>query len=251
MPTRPSLPALACALVHATGCDPRALQLDPGAGLEADAGVGAPVRCVDAPSRPLDLLFVVDNSPSMREEQDSLRRSFPAFMDVLRKLPGGLPDVRIAVVSTDLGAGPVMVPSCNRVGGDRGAFRANPGCGLAPGARGIEARGGERVKNYDGDLAIKKLKGRPEQVVVSGIFGWPEAPATARYGIGRRELAGQALLGMLPVCQSPNGVADPGVRLKAFVDAFGPNGSVHSICAEDLNPALRNIGERVKAVVCS
>ena len=54
------------------------------------------------PLRQLDLLFLVDNSSSMREEQTNLRANFPAFMAELEKIPGGLPDTRIAVISSQL-----------------------------------------------------------------------------------------------------------------------------------------------------
>lgn len=51
----------------------------------------------------VDILLVIDNSNSMREEQDALRSSFPRFLQYARDR--GL-DYRIAVVSTDVeGAG--------------------------------------------------------------------------------------------------------------------------------------------------
>src|SRR5262249_34451972 len=61
------------------------------------------------PSRELDILFMIDNSPSMGSKQKSLARNFPAFMNVLKNIPGGLPDVHVAIVSSDLGAGPTAV----------------------------------------------------------------------------------------------------------------------------------------------
>src|SRR5215211_6641760 len=56
-------------------------------------------------NRAVDILFVVDNSSSMREEQGNLSRNFPRFIEALSQIEGGLPDVHIGVVSTDLGAG--------------------------------------------------------------------------------------------------------------------------------------------------
>lgn len=53
----------------------------------------------------VDVLFVVDNSGSMREEQAKLVVHFESFMDELRSDKGELPDVQIGVVSTDLGTG--------------------------------------------------------------------------------------------------------------------------------------------------
>lgn len=84
------------------------------------------------PVRKLDLLFMIDNSNSMKEEQDSLRANFPKFMAELRKIPGAsgpeLPDVRIAIISSDVGSGangPCLPPQ-----GDRGRFQVKAGCGL-------------------------------------------------------------------------------------------------------------------------
>src|SRR6476659_9131535 len=56
-------------------------------------------------NRKIDILFMIDDSISMKPSQDNLLRNFPAFMQVLDELPGGLPDVHIAVVSSDMGAG--------------------------------------------------------------------------------------------------------------------------------------------------
>src|SRR6185295_11726692 len=65
----------------------------------------------------LDLLFVIDNSRSMEREQTNLVRNFPRFMEALEKLPGGLPNLHVGVVTTDLGAGQSAVGGC-RIGGD-------------------------------------------------------------------------------------------------------------------------------------
>ena len=61
----------------------------------------------------VDILFVVDNSYSMAGLQSQLARQFPRLIDALRtqKLQGGIPDVRIGVVSSDLGAGPYTFQS--------------------------------------------------------------------------------------------------------------------------------------------
>lgn len=85
------------------------------------------------PLRKLDLLFMIDNSNSMKEEQESLKVNFPKFMAELRKIPGAngpeLPDVRIAIVSSDVGAGTEAVGTCVPLG-DKGRFQVKGGCGL-------------------------------------------------------------------------------------------------------------------------
>jgi len=102
--------------------------------------------------RKIDVLFVIDDSPSMEEEQANLARNFPAFIDELRR-GQGLPDVHIAVVTSDLGAGALNGGGCHP-GGQGGLFRGwDRGCGLLPGHRFIAAEEGEFTRNYEGDLA--------------------------------------------------------------------------------------------------
>ena len=76
----------------------------------------------------------------MRLSQDNLRRNFPVLMQQLENLPGGLPNIHVAVVSSDMGAGDGSVGgSCDSTGGKQGIFQhtARSGCaasGLVPGA---------------------------------------------------------------------------------------------------------------------
>jgi hypothetical protein len=73
------------------------------------------------PTRKVDIIFVIDNSGSMSEEQGNLARNFPVFMDELAGLQGA--DFQIASVSSDLGAGAGSTnDSCAQSGGDRGVF---------------------------------------------------------------------------------------------------------------------------------
>ena len=103
--------------------------------------------------RKVDILFMIDNSLSMKEEQDNLARNFPAFIDELRKIVGGLPDVRIGVVTSDLGAGALASSGC-QPGGQGGLFQGwDRGCGLNEGQRFITVSDGERSRNYAGDLS--------------------------------------------------------------------------------------------------
>lgn len=55
------------------------------------------------PNRKLDLLFVIDDSPTMSDKQVNLANNFPSFIDALDALPGGLPDLHLGVVTTDMG----------------------------------------------------------------------------------------------------------------------------------------------------
>ena len=76
----------------------------------------------------VDLLFVIDNSGSMEQEQEILRQQFPKLIDALRsdKLNGQIPNVHLGVVSSDLGAGNYSLPSCEVTGGDGGKLQNTP-----------------------------------------------------------------------------------------------------------------------------
>jgi hypothetical protein len=56
-------------------------------------------------NRNIDIIFEIDNSVSMAPEQANLVANFPVFINVLKNLPGGLPNVHIGVVTSDMGAG--------------------------------------------------------------------------------------------------------------------------------------------------
>ena len=71
-------------------------------------------------NRNLDVLFMIDNSASMHLSQANLLRNFPTFMNVLKELPGGLPNIHVAVVSSDMGAGDGMVNALLRHRRQRG-----------------------------------------------------------------------------------------------------------------------------------
>jgi hypothetical protein len=76
----------------------------------ADRPRGVEQRLERPPAPALDLLFVVDNSESMKEEQLRLAKAMPLLLGELVSLPV---DLRIGVVSTDLGAGGRKdVPTC-------------------------------------------------------------------------------------------------------------------------------------------
>jgi hypothetical protein len=115
-------------------------------------------------NRNIDILFVIDNSGSMGEEQAALGVNFPLFMAVLNGIEGGLPNVHIGVVSSNVGVGGYNIPGC--IGqGDNGALQADgnvlvagqPKCTAVPtGKKYIEDvlpdGATTRIKNYSGTL---------------------------------------------------------------------------------------------------
>jgi hypothetical protein len=138
-----------------------------------------------SPEREVDILFMVDNSPSMDPKQARLASNFGKMVNVLQQIPDGsgyksLPDVHIGVISSDMGAGSEGIgQNCRRVLGDRGLLYGNDpnnpiasvapnadpnqgghpqpnGCGLHSGQRWISdianPNGTGRIMNYDGNI---------------------------------------------------------------------------------------------------
>jgi hypothetical protein len=84
------------------------------------------------------MLFVIDDSGSTSNKQANFTQNFPAFMTALQMIPGGLPNIRIGVVTNDYGAGGATTMNGCMGFGDRAAFQINDmagaNCGLQPGA---------------------------------------------------------------------------------------------------------------------
>ncbi len=107
-------------------------------------------------TRDVDILFLIDDSSSMGLAQQKLLADFPTFVSTLQGQVGGPPNVHIAVISSDMGAGDGSIASCDAVGGKKGIFQytARGACtttSLSAGATFISDVGG--VKNYTGALA--------------------------------------------------------------------------------------------------
>jgi hypothetical protein len=126
----------------------------------ADAGVqpdAAPGTRAETSSRSLDtqldVLFVIDDSSSMREEQQVLIRNFPDFIAVLENLEGGLPDIHIGVISTDVGAGPFTDASCTLNGND-GSLLIGDDCPIVGSERFLRSAptASGRDTNFEGTL---------------------------------------------------------------------------------------------------
>jgi hypothetical protein len=106
-------------------------------------------------NRNLDILFMIDDSTSMRPSQTNLLNNFPAFMDVLKSLPGGLPNIHVAVISANTGVGTDDIQQCSSAG-DQGIFKYTPrgtctASPLNPGATYLSNVGGQA--NYTGDIS--------------------------------------------------------------------------------------------------
>ena len=133
--------------------------------------VGSGESCQEQPlylDKDVDLLFVIDNSGSMKEEQTNLVKNFPKLIDALKstKLGNKLPNVRIGVVSTDLGAGSKYSDSSCHVGGDGGKLQNTAkavGC-TAPADKWIE------YKEVDGQITTNITGGGDPVAKVKAAF---------------------------------------------------------------------------------
>jgi hypothetical protein len=139
---------LGLALAVLAGCPTRDVsQLDPNPDKEQLKEI--PVSA----NRDVDILFVIDNSKSMKEEQDSLRANFPRFIDVLNTIEGGLPNVHLGVVSSDMGLGGYTYSNCSG-SGDDGALQYAPSgdCPVPtdPWIEDVDDGAGGRRQNYTG-----------------------------------------------------------------------------------------------------
>ena len=152
---------LALACVICLGCDKDDSPPDGG-----DDGTPREEVAVIAatPNRDLDMLFVVDDSPTMLDKQESLKAGFPRFVELLAMNQGGLPNLHIGVVTTDLGTrgtedavpGPQIGSgpgSCMNLG-DGGILQTNNST-LVTGnfISDIDDGSGTRMTNYTGTLA--------------------------------------------------------------------------------------------------
>jgi hypothetical protein len=173
----PARVLVACVAATLAACSSRPLQVPStgGAGTSGGGGTsggsgtsggggasegGAPGQTVIDISltvnRNVDVLFMIDNSSGGTPYQQKLSVSFPSYLNTLTSLPGGLPNLHIAVVSSSMGAGrSTDIPQC-APGGDRGVFQATPrapcgATGLAPGQNFISNVNG--MANYTGELA--------------------------------------------------------------------------------------------------
>jgi hypothetical protein len=119
-----------------------------------------------APNRLLDLVFMVDNSPSMAPKVTKMNNQFPKLISALQDPNDNtLPDLRVAVIDSDLGtAGAYTGNSCAAktlpdgtpsIFGDMGRFQmiktTENNCTFNDGALFLEYKAGQPV-NYSGDI---------------------------------------------------------------------------------------------------
>lgn len=124
-------------------------------------------------NRDLDLLFLIDDSPSMKDKQNNLATNFPKFIEVLSSIPGGLPNLHIGVTTSDMGTkgaddpspGPAVPPlgngGCTGVGknGSLQTYGAPIGNNQVYISDVFDPMLGRRQANYNGGVSdVMKLE---------------------------------------------------------------------------------------------
>ncbi len=142
------------------------------AGLQHDSAVLGPGEVdPDVACKKMDIVFVVDNSRSMQEEQTNLAANFPKFLSVLNKFTSrnGEPiDYRIAVTTTGVDVNVTEVisgsiqPTENQKG-DNGKFRTSAGM-----TRPWLERGDANVSSTFGTIAAVGLSGPSLEMPLEG-----------------------------------------------------------------------------------
>ena len=117
-------------------------------------GTVVSVQSLDANNK-LDLLFVIDNSVGMDDEQAAFSAAQANLFNALANTEGGVPDLHLAVLSTNMGVGGSSIPGSGIAGcegsGDDGKFLGSEcidGSFLIDQDDGI----GGSIGNYDGQF---------------------------------------------------------------------------------------------------
>jgi hypothetical protein len=99
--------------------------------ISSATGVGqqTDIKIAIAPTRKVDIVTMVDNSPSMAPKVSKLNAQFPKLMEALKDPNDGtLPDLRVAIIDSDLGTGGAYPngscgPKNGGIYGDQGHFQ--------------------------------------------------------------------------------------------------------------------------------
>ena len=121
-------------------------------------------------NRDLDLLFLIDDSPSMKDKQNNLATNFPNFIKVLSTIPGGLPNIHIGITTSDMGT--------------KGAGDTAPGPAIPP-----LGNGGCSGVGKNGALQTYGAPILNNNVFISDIFDMASNTRKTDYGNGTSDVA--------------------------------------------------------------
>lgn len=194
---------------------------------------------------PADLVFVVDNSPSMSEEHARLATSLDLLLD--RVLESGA-DLRVGVVTTDMttddggtflgGVYTVDDPQLSEhiaAALDVGTYGARDEQGLASLIAALDGRNGDFPREEARvDAIFFSDEDDQSEGETEDLFDALTGPLGARF-------RAHGVIGDMPAgCFSPDGAADAAVRYVDLIDRTG--GYDESICAPDYGQILERLG---------
>ena len=228
----------------------------------ADGGGGDAAESNEC--RQMDIVFVVDNSGSMAQEQDNLKKNFPKFVDVLnayKTKSGANLDYRLAVTSTDVDGTGLKGAFASGGGVSRAwlertdanlatvfTTRASFGINGSNIERGLEALKLSATNSTNAGFVRKDalygfviitdedeggLENQMRGATIDGYLSHFDALKEQRARWAGAVIAGEK------VCSSAGlGNAGEAVRLKEFISKAGRNGVFSSICEGDLTKGL-------------
>ncbi len=123
------------------------------------------------PARQLDMVFMIDDSPSMAPKVSKLAQQLPKLLAQLKDPSDGrYPDLRVAIIDSDLGTGgaypsgpcgPTASPDASKDFGDLGNFqmRGAVGCGANPDALWLDYYPRGNPATYDHTMDMSQVFG--------------------------------------------------------------------------------------------
>lgn len=194
---------------------------------------------------PADVLFVVDDSASMAEEQQNLAANFGAFLELLGDTTA---DFRLGVTTTDPARGGVLVGAVLTPDSPDavdtfaaqvavGTSGARDEQGLAMGVRGLREDVNPDFLREDGFAHVVFVSDEDDHSEGS-VESYLTALKAAAIGEG---VTVHAVVGDIPAgCMSGSSAADAGTRYLEVASAL--EGLHESICADDYAEVLQALG---------
>jgi len=234
-----SLAAITLAVAFSWACIERPMKVaDPAPAVISD------FSALQSATRDVDLIFLIDTSRSMEDEQFLLRQNFPNLVRVLKDISGGLPNIHLGTITPDLGTVPYNSAGCTRSGGDGGRFMkgVNNSCANPAGQHyvvDVEPRGCSITKlTAEGAAttcpAHDCTQANCEVGVFTDILGNPTEPAGLQFAVDEngcprcRNYTGESLETVFS-CMADLGISGCGLEsqleavYKAVTDPSGAN----------------------------
>ncbi len=231
----------------------------------------------------IDLLFVVDDSPSMAAHRETLRFNMRVFVQSLHTLGGPLPDLHIGFITTDADspdagvlraspsvAGRFIVDSQTATGGREGNYNGALEDVVVESFDGLGMTGSSIPRPLD---ALRRALGEPANdgflrehaqlaiVILTANDDSSPLPVeelalvikATKHDPGLVVVGGAFGPATAPSCtdDDPPRSALPAIRLHAFLDQFPNRSASTSICNDNLDGALSGLASLIRTSIGS